>query len=107
VPFFGPLPERGPWTAVGLTRGQFVGILALSVGLFLLAGGPLWQQVHAGHLGRIVASYAVIPPAAALALARNGRLHPLTLLAASVVLALLKLVLTAVLLVLFALAGAR
>src|SRR5262245_35444012 len=101
--FFGSLPERGLWSAVGLTRGQFLAILAASVVLFVFVGGPLWAHVHDGHLLRIAVSYGAIPPATALALARNGTLRLALVAGASVVIALVKLLLTAALLVVIAL----
>jgi hypothetical protein len=101
--FFGPLPERGPWTAVGLTRAQFAGILGLSILLFLLVDGPVWEHVRDRHFRRITISYAAIPLAVAWALARNGSLRPHLVLGASAVIALLKLVLTAGLLIALAL----
>jgi hypothetical protein len=105
TPFFGPLPERGVWTALSLTRAQFLAILALSVALFLLVGGPLWNHLHDGHATRLVVSYAVIPLAVLAALARNRLARPLPVLVASVVIALVKLVLTAALLLVLALLG--
>ncbi len=101
---FGPFPEHGIWTAVGLARGQFLAILALSVALFLAVGGPVWRHLHDAHFTRIAVSYAVIPLAVALALRRNGTLRPGLLLGASAVLVGVKLLLTAGLLVAFALA---
>jgi hypothetical protein len=103
--FFGGLPVRGIWTALGLGRGQFFAILALSVGLFVAVGGPVWMHSHASHLLRIGISYGVIPPAVALALWRNRRLRVGLLLGASAVLALIKLVLTALLLMAIGIAG--
>jgi hypothetical protein len=103
VSLFGPLPTRGPWTALGLTRGQFVTILGLSVGLFLVVGGPVWRHLRDAHFWRLALSYAVIPPAVAWALRRNGSSHALRIVVASGVLALLKLLITAGLLVLLAL----
>jgi hypothetical protein len=102
--FFGPLPERGPWTAVGLTRAQFAGILAVAVLLFAFVDGPLWEHVRDHHFRRIALSYAAIPALAAWALARNGRLRPHLLVGASVVVAVVKLVVTAGLLIALALA---
>ena len=102
--FFGALPERGLWSAVGLTRGQFVGVLGLSVALFVFVGGPVWMHVHDGHLTRIAVSYGVIPPATAIALHRNHNARLPLLAGATVVIALLKLLLTAGLLVVVALA---
>jgi hypothetical protein len=97
---------RGLWTAVGLTRAQFCGILLLSVTLFVFVDGPLWAHVRDGHLTRIGVSYGVIPPAVAGALYWNRGLRPGVLLGASAVIGLVKLVLTAGLLVAIALAGA-
>ncbi len=101
---FGPLPTRGIWTPLGLTRIQFLAILTLSLVLFVASGGPLWTHLHDRHFGRIVLSYGVIPLAVAAALHRNGRARPLPILVASAVIALVKLVLTAGLLVVLAIA---
>ena len=101
--FVGALPEHGPWTAVGLTRRQFGAILAVSIALFVFVGGPVWRHVHEGHLPRVAVSYAVIPAAVAVVLHRTGELRPARLVAASAVLALVKLVITAALLVALAL----
>jgi hypothetical protein len=99
VPLFGPLPTRGVWTAVGLTRGQFLGILAVSIAMFLFLDGPLWRHTHDSHFWRIVWSYLAILPMAAVALHRNGKAHISTIVAASVVVGLVKLVVTAMILV--------
>ncbi len=105
---FAPFPETGPWSALGLTRGQFLGILALSVAVFLLWGGALWSHLGGREFGRLAASYAVIPIAVAAALYRNSRLRWPLLLAGSGVIGILKLVATAGLDLLFGLAvGAR
>jgi hypothetical protein len=103
--FFGGLPEHGIWTALELTRTQFVAILAVAMTLFLFVGGPVWQHVRGGHFVRIAVSYGVIPPAVVLALLRNRRLRLPLVLGASAVLAVIKLVLTAGLLVVLAIAG--
>jgi hypothetical protein len=103
-PFFGTLPERGPWTALGLTRGQFAAILGLSLLLFVFVGGPLWSHLRESHLTRITVSYGVIPPAVVVALRRNGSARPGLVLGASAAISLVKLVLTAALLVAVALA---
>jgi len=92
---FGPLPERGIWTGVGLTRTQFVAILSASTALFLAIGGPLWGNLHGGHLDRIAWSYGAIPPLVALALYRNGTPRPALVLAGSAVIAFVKWILTA------------
>ena len=102
-PLFGPLPEHGIWTAISLTRTQFLLILGLSLTLFLLVDGPVWQHLHDSHFRRIVLSYLIIPPAVVVGLVRNRAAGALSVLVASVVLALLKLVLTAGLLVVLAL----
>jgi hypothetical protein len=104
---FGPLPVRGLWTALGLTRAQFIGILLLSVALFVFVDGPLWAHLRDGHLTRIGVSYGIIVPAVAAALYRNRSLRPVLLLTAITVIALVKLLLTAGLLVAIALAGTR
>jgi hypothetical protein len=104
APFIGGLPERGIWTAVGLGRGQFLAILGISVLLFVLVGGPVWSHLRESHFGRIVWSYAFIVPAVTAALHRNGRARPLAVLAASAVIALVKLLVTAGLLIAIALA---
>jgi hypothetical protein len=100
---FGPLPIAGPWTALGLRRGQFLGILAFSVGLFVVVGGPIWNHLHDGHTWRLGVSYSAIPPAVVCALQCNRSLRFGRALVASGVLALLKLVVTAGLMVLIAL----
>jgi hypothetical protein len=97
--FFGPLPTRGIWTALALTRDQFLLILAVSIALFLFIGGPVWRHLHDSHFERIVLSYAFIPPATAAALSRNGKARLLAIVVAGAVLSLIKLVLTAGLLV--------
>jgi hypothetical protein len=102
--FIGGLPETGVWTAVGLSRAQFFAILTISVGLFLVVGGPIWLHVRDPHFTRIVVSYAVIPIAVTLALAQRGVPRLWQVLAASGVLALVKLVVTAGLLIVLALA---
>jgi len=106
APFFGPLPTRGIWTALELTRGQFLFIVALSVALFVFIGGPLWAHAHDSHFWRINVSYAVIPVAVAGALFRNGRARLVPIIVATAVIALIKLVLTAALLVVIGLAQA-
>lgn len=103
TPFFGSLPERGVWTSVELTRGQFLTILAISLLLFLLVGGPLWDHLHDSHFARIAISYGAIPPAVAMALYRNGAARVSLIVGASALIAVVKLLLTAGLMVAFAL----
>jgi hypothetical protein len=107
VRFFGGLPTSGVWTTLGLGRGQFFAVLALSLLLFVFVDGPVWQHVHAPHFRRITVSYAAIVPAVWAALAWNRAARLPLLLGASAVLALVKLVVTAALLVVLALAGVR
>jgi hypothetical protein len=97
--FFGPLPTRGIWTAFDLTRDQFLLILALSVGLFVFIDGPIWSHARDSHFWRITWSYLAIPVAVALSLVRNGKLAAAPFIVGSAVISLIKLVLTARLLV--------
>ena len=106
TPLVGPLPVRGPWTAVGLSRGPFLAILAVSIVAFVLIGGPVWRDVRGDHFERIALSYALIVPLVGLAL-RHRRPFPLgQAVAAIATIALVKLVATAVLLAVLAL-GSR
>jgi hypothetical protein len=102
--FFGGLPERGPWTAVGLGRTAFLAILGISVALFVFVDGPVWAHLHDRHAARIAVSYGIVPVGVVVALRREGRLRPAAVAGATAVIALLKLVLTAGLLVALALA---
>jgi hypothetical protein len=102
----GSCPKDGIWTAVGMSRGQFLGVIALSTALFMFIDGPVWQHLRDSHLSRIIWSYMMIPPAVAGALYLNGKRSLGLLVAASVVVGLVKLVLTAVILVLIGLARA-
>jgi len=104
APLFGPLPTHGVWTALELTRGQFFLILTLSVGLFLFIPGPLWLHARESHFWRINLSYVLIPIAVAAALYRNGKARLAPIIVASAVIALVKLVMTAVLLVMIGVA---
>lgn len=104
APLFGPLPTQGIWTALDLSRSQFLATLALSVVLFLFIGGPLWAHTRESHFWRINLSYAIIPVAVAAALYRNGKARFVSIVVASVVIALVKLVVTAVLLVMIGVA---
>ena len=98
TPLFGPLPTLGVWTAVGLTRGQFFAILGFSVACFALVGGPVWEHARGAHFVRITVSYGVILPAVALALSRERPFPTGRVFAASALIALAKLVVTALLL---------
>ena len=91
---------------MGLTRAQFILILGVSVVMFLFLDGPLWLHTHDSHFGRIVWSYLVILPLTWGALYRNGKAHVGAIVAASVVIGLVKLVVTAVILVVIGLGQA-
>lgn len=53
----------------GLSYVQFGGLLAFSVALFLLWGGPLWSAgPEASHVGRFAVSYLAVAPVASLLL---------------------------------------
>lgn len=92
---FAPLPVTGPWTALGLGRGQFFGILTGACLIYLFLGGPLWAHLRDSDFVRIVVSYLAIPIAVALAQRANAKLRFATWLAASSVVAALKLLVTA------------
>jgi hypothetical protein len=102
--FIGGLPEHGIWTAVGLRRGQFFAVLGLSLAVFAFLGGPVWTHVRDAHFLRIAVSYAVIPPAVYVAMRRSGRPGLVAVGLASAVLMFVKLVVTASLFVVLALA---
>lgn len=97
--FFGPLPTRGIWNALDLTRDQFLAILALSILLFVFIDGPVWSHARESHFWRIALSYLAIPAAVAVALRMNRKLRAAPLVVGSAVLSLIKLVLTAIILV--------
>lgn len=93
--FISPLPVTGPWDAVGLRRGQFLLVLGLSVALFVWIDGPVWRHLADDHLRRLVLSYVVIPLALVWPLGHNRTLTPENLLGATVMLAMIKLLVTA------------
>jgi hypothetical protein len=103
MPFVSPLPVTGPWTGLGMSRSAFLAILAGSTMLFAIAPTPVWSHLRDGHLGRLALSYTVIPLAVAVTLARQGHLGVGPLLRATLVLSLLKLVLTTALMMAIAL----
>ena len=94
-PLFEPLPVRGPWTAVALSRGEFLGVLGASLVVFAVLGGPVWTHVRDAHFLRITVSYAVIPILVASVQWRSGSLRPGVFLGATALLAATKLVVTA------------
>ena len=91
-----PIPERGIWTAVGLTRGQFFGILFVVLLMFLLWNGPVWSHMNEAHTWRIVGSYLAVPLLVAVGLWRNRTFRIRSWLEASFLLALIKLLVTVV-----------
>jgi hypothetical protein len=105
--FLGPLPTTGPWNAVGLSRGQFLGILLVSLAVFLFLGGPVWAHLRDSHFTRVGVSYAVIPLLVSIAQWRSGTLRPGLFLGASALLTAAKLVLTAGLTIALGIAAPR
>jgi hypothetical protein len=103
--FFGGLPERGIWTAVNLGRGEFLGILALSLLIFVFWDGPVWTHLKASHFERIMVSYAFIPLATLVILARGSRLNLTAWFGATLVIGIAKLFITALLVMLLGVAG--
>jgi len=87
-----------------MPRGWFLAILALAVACFMAIGGPVWRNPHGDHFTRITLSYAVIVPLVAVAF-RHRRPFPIGAACAAIaMIALVKLVLTAVLLALVTMA---
>jgi hypothetical protein len=105
TPLVGPFPTVGLWTAVGLPRGAFLAILAIAVACFVGIGGPVWRHPHGDHFARIALSYAVIVPLVAFAFRRRRPFPFGQATAAVAMIALVKLVVTAVLLALIAMAS--
>ena len=93
--FIAPLPASGPWTTVGLSRGQFFGILIGACLIYLFLGGPLWLHLRQNDFVRIAVSYIVIPIAVAIAQRHAGTLRFSTWFAGSGIIAALKLLVTA------------
>jgi hypothetical protein len=101
VPLIEPfrIPEKGIWSTVGLGRWQFLGIIAFSVLVFLFLDGAAWDSLQRAHTVRIATSYLVIPVLVAGAQWYNLTLHVRSWLEASVLIALIKLLVTALLFV--------
>ncbi len=99
-PLFAPLPVHGIWDSAELSRTQFLVILIASVAVFTFIGGPVWAHARESHFWRLGVSYAMIPPAVLVALWRNHRFSWTNLLMGTAVISVIKLVLTASLLVL-------
>lgn len=99
-PLFAPLPVHGIWDSVDLSRLQFMAILLVSVIVFTFVGGPVWSHARESHFWRLGISYAIIPALVGVALWRNRRFSWMSLFLGTTVISLIKLVLTASLLVL-------
>jgi len=101
VPLIEPLhiPEKGIWDSVGLGRWQFLGIVLLSVLLFVFLGGPAWDALDGAHTLRIGISYLIIPILVAAAQRYNSTLKFRAWLEASLFICLIKLIATALLFV--------
>ena len=96
--FFGALPTRGIWTALGLPRNHFLAIVIASLLAFVFIGGPVWLDPRGQHFWRIVLSYLLIPLLVGASQVRTFRGFALSkLFAATIVIGAIKLVLTALL----------
>jgi hypothetical protein len=93
--FFGSFPRRGVWTALGLTRMEFFVILLVSVALFSIVDGPIWQHPAGNHFRRITTSYLAIPLLILANQLTRKKFDLATLLGGSIVIGVIKLVLTA------------
>lgn len=93
------IPEKGIWNVVGLGRWQFLGILSLSVLMFLFLGGPAWYSLKGAHTVRIAMSYLVIPTLVAGAQWHNGSMSFRSWIEASLLIGVIKLMATALLFV--------
>ncbi len=100
-PTFAPLPTKGVWTAIGLSRAAFFTIFLGASAVYVFWGGPLWSHLGEDDFVRLAISYAIIPIAVAFALVRAGNFGIATFVVATGVIAALKLVLTAVLALIF------
>ena len=96
---FAPFPTHGIWTALDLSRAQFLTILSTSLIIFTFAGGTVWAHARESHFWRMSLSYLVIPPMVGWALWRNEKMGWSRFLVGSAVIAAIKLVLTAIVLV--------
>ena len=97
------IPERGIWTSVSLSREQFFAILLVSILFFLFLDGPAWRHLRDSHTARIAGSYGIIPVLVALAQWQRGCLRLRPWVEASILISLIKLLVTAILLVMLAL----
>jgi hypothetical protein len=97
------IPQQGIWTSVNLSREQFFAILLLSILLFLLLDGPAWRHLRDSHTVRILGSYGIIPVLVAVVQWKRHCVNLRSWLEASILISLIKLLVTAVLLVILAL----
>lgn len=93
------VPEKGIWDAVGLKRCQFFGILILAVLMFLFLGGAAWNALEGAHTLRIGMSYLIIPILVAGAQWHNGSLRFRPWVEGSLLIGVIKLIVTALLFV--------
>lgn len=93
--FFGSFPTRGVWTALGLTRTEFFVILIVSVALFSLVDGPIWQHPGGNHFRRITTSYLAIPLLILANQLTRKKFDLAALFGGSIVIGVIKLVVTA------------
>lgn len=100
-PMFAPFPKTGIWTTLGLSRNAFFGILTLSVVVYLFWGGTLWNHLGEDDFDRIIVSYSLIPILVGAALWQGRTWSLANFVVASGVLCTVKLVVTAVLALLF------
>jgi hypothetical protein len=99
-PFFGAFPTRGIWTALSMSRAQFAGILVASIAAFVFIDGPLWRHLEANHFRRIVVSYLSIPLLILACQLTGGRFDLPSLFGGSLVIGVLKLLVTALMVLL-------
>ncbi len=80
----------------GIRPAWYLGLLAGTVALFLVWGGPLWQtDAFSSHLGRFLVSYLVVVPLVAILLRFEGGLSRTHFVTAVGTLWAIKLVITA------------
>lgn len=82
---------------MGLSRAQFVAIIGISLVAFLFVDGPLWEQLGDNHFRRITLSYLAIPVLVAALQMYAGKLDAGALFGATIVIGVIKLLLTALL----------
>lgn len=86
---------------MGMGMGAAVAILAVATALYLVWGGPLWEHLGQSEFIRILVSYGLIPLLVVVVQIQRGTLALSTFLTACGVIGGTKLVLTALLDLLF------